>query len=76
METIRKVITVPFDKDGNLIEGSFSQGIIGEALTHEDAVLLAKSKGYEIADFDSPDRIPGELIDEPVDAFSVGVIST
>lgn len=75
MDIIRKVIAVPFDIEGNAIEGNFKDGIIGEASTLEDAVKLAASKGFELSPLGTPDRVPGELIDEEMDAFAVGVIN-
>ena len=75
MNKLRKVIAVPFDSAGNMIEGNFKDGIIGEASTISEATDIALSKGYKIADFETPDRVPGELIDDPLDAFAVSVIT-
>jgi len=76
MNKVRKVVAVPYDATGNLIEGDFNDCIIGEAETLTQAVTLTKAKGFTLIDFDAPDNVPGELIGELFDAFAVGVIST
>ena len=72
---MRKVIAVRYDADGNMIEGDFKDGIIGEAGTFAQALELVKAQGFALVDFESPENVPGELIDEALDAFAVGVIS-
>lgn len=71
--TTRKVIVVEYDTDGQLVEGDFIDGVIGEAATIEDARCLAISKGYTLVAFQTPENVPSELIGEPADAFAVGV---
>ena len=70
---MQKVVIVPFTAEGEMVAGDFRDGVIGDASTMDDATELAKSKGFTIVDFDTPNSIPSELIGEDQDAFAIGV---
>jgi hypothetical protein len=73
LRLIRKVVVVPYDAAGWVVEGDFRDGVIGEAATFEAATALAIRKGYRLLAYETPDRVPGECIDADRDAFAIGV---
>ena len=68
---MRKVVVIEHDVDGQITLDDLS--VIGEAATAADAVKLARASGYKVVDFETPEQIPGELIGDDRNAWSVGV---
>jgi len=77
---MRRVVIVAHTADGEVIPSDYRDGLIGEAETIEDARALVVKQGYELAPWDTPETVPGELLvvqdvdEDTVDAWAVGVI--